>query len=62
MPAFSVMKINVFSIKHRIIEFYNSIIEFFKMMYDIGLGRATVMRSEAVAMKERKNTGLRRSE
>lgn len=55
------MKINVFSIKHRIIEFYNSIIEFFKVMYDTGLGRATVMRSEAVAVKERRKTGLRRS-
>lgn len=56
------MKINVFSIKHRIIEFYNSIIEFSKMMYDIGLGRAAVMRNEAVAVKARGNTGLRRSE
>uniref|UniRef100_A0A8C6CND3 UPF3 domain-containing protein n=1 Tax=Moschus moschiferus TaxID=68415 RepID=A0A8C6CND3_MOSMO len=53
------MKINVFSIKHRIIGFYNLIIEFFKMMYDIGLGRATVARSEVIAMKERRNTGLR---
>ena len=56
------MKINVFSIKHRIIGFYNLIIEFFKMMYDIGLGRATTVRSEAVAMKETRNISLRRSE